>query len=76
VNVDPTEADLSHLDPQDLIAAVTSASAQREVGGDINTPTPETQEQRQKLWWYLLLGVLLLMAVETALSNRLSKATT
>lgn len=74
VNVDPAEADLSHLDPQDLVAAVTSANAQREGGTELDAPTPESQEQRQKLWWYLLLGALLLMAVETALSNRLSRA--
>jgi hypothetical protein len=37
-------------------------------------PTPQDQEQRQKVWWYLMLGALLLMAVETMLSNRLSKA--
>jgi hypothetical protein len=73
VNVDPTEADLSHMDPQDLIAAVTASSAQKEVASDLNAPTPESQEQRQKLWWYLLLGALLLMAVETAMSNRLSR---
>jgi hypothetical protein len=73
VNVDPAEADLSHLDPQDLVAAVTSANAQREAGTGLDAPTPESQEQRQRLWWYLLLGALLLMAIETTLSNRLSR---
>ena len=68
------EADLSHLDPQDLVAAVTSANAQREAGTGLDAPTPESQEQRQRLWWYLLLGALLLMAIETTLSNRLSRA--
>ena len=75
VNVDPTESDLSHLDPQDVVVAVTSVNGRHEPGSEINTATPQDQEQRQKVWWYLLLGALLLMGVETMLSNRLSKAT-
>lgn len=75
VNVDPTESDLSHLDPQDVVAAVTSVDGQRTPNSDFNTVTPQTQEQRQKVWWYLLLLAVILMAVETTLSNRLSKAT-
>jgi hypothetical protein len=75
VNVDPTESDLSHLDPQDIVVAVTAVNGQRLPGSDLNTLTPKDQEQRQKVWWYLLLGALLLMALETTLSNRLSRAT-
>ncbi|MEP6496160.1 MAG: BatA domain-containing protein [bacterium] len=75
VNVDPAESDLSHLDPQDIVVAVTAVNGQRLPGSDLNTSTPKDQEQRQKVWWYLLLGALLLMAVETMLSNRLSRAT-
>jgi hypothetical protein len=72
--VDPTESDLSHLDPQDVVAAVTSAPGQHQPGSDAFAATPQDQEQRQKVWWYLLLGALLLMGIETMLSNRLSKA--
>jgi hypothetical protein len=75
VNVDPAESDLSHLDPQDVVLAVTAASAQRQPGMDVNSATPQDQERRQRVWWYLLLGALLLMGIETVLSNRLSKAT-
>lgn len=75
VNVDPTESDLSHVDPQDVVAAVAAANGQRLAGGDLNTGTPQDQERRQKVWWYLLAIALLLMAAETALSNRLSRAT-
>jgi hypothetical protein len=74
VNVDPTESDLSHLDPQDVVVAVTAAPGQHQPGSDVIAATPQDQEQRQKVWWYLLLGALLLMGVETMLSNRLSKA--
>ena len=36
--------------------------------------TPEAQEQRQRIWWYLLVGGILLLGAETLLANRLSKA--
>lgn len=75
VNVDRAESDLSHLDPQDIVVAVTSAPGQHLAGSDLNTQTPQDQERRQKMWWYLLLAALLLMAIETTLSNRLSRAT-
>jgi hypothetical protein len=75
VNVDRAESDLSHLDPQDIVVAVTSAPGQHLAGSDLNATTPQDQERRQKMWWYLLLGAVLLMAIETTLSNRLSRAT-
>ena len=65
VNVDPTESDLSHLDPQELVVAVTAVNGERQPGADLNLATPEEQERRQRVWWYLLLGALLLMAGET-----------
>lgn len=74
VNVDPSESDLAHLDPQDVVAAVTSASAQRVAGSDFNAGTPQDQERRQRVWWYLLVAAVLLMVGETILSNRLSRA--
>ncbi len=73
VNVDPAESDLSHLDPQDVVVAVTTVNGQRQAGSDFGTSTPQDQERRQKVWWYLLLAALLLMAVETVMSNRLSR---
>jgi hypothetical protein len=75
VNVEPAEFDLSHLDPQDVVAAVTSVNGQRLAGSDFNAGTPQDQERRQKVWWYLLAAAVLLMAAETALSNRLSTTT-
>jgi hypothetical protein len=74
VNIDPAESDLSHLDPQDIVVAVTAVDGQRQVGSDMNAGTPQDQERRQKVWWYLLVVALLLMAAETAFSNRLSKS--
>jgi len=74
VNVDPAEADLSHLDPQELVAAASANPATHQTVDASQIP-PEQQEARQTVWWYLLLGALFLMAVETVVSNRLSRAT-
>ena len=35
--------------------------------------TPQDLERRQALWWYLLIGGILLLATETILSNRISR---
>jgi hypothetical protein len=74
VNVDPAEADLTHLDPQELAAAATATAAKIQ-STEQATAAPEQQENRQTVWWYLLLAALFLLAVETVLSNRLSRAT-
>jgi len=74
VNVDPAESDLSHLDPQDIVVAVMAAPGQNPTGGDLNAATPQDQENRQRIWWYVLFGALLILAAETAVSNRLSRA--
>jgi hypothetical protein len=77
VNVDAAESDLTMVDPQELVAAVTG----RARAGDSTTAaeTPELRpadlERRQAIWWYLLLVGVLLLAGETWLSNRLSRAT-
>jgi hypothetical protein len=75
VNLDPAEADLTPLDPGELVAMVTgraiaTAAAQPEVTAEF---TREETERRQRIWWYLLFAGLLLLAAETVLSNRLSR---
>lgn len=74
VNLDPAEADLAPLDPNELVAAVTGRA------GPDSAPTaapvavtPEDAERRQALWWYLLFAGLLLLAAETVIANRLSR---
>ncbi|MES1254266.1 MAG: BatA and WFA domain-containing protein [Acidobacteriota bacterium] len=75
VNLDPAESDLTPIDIPELVASVTGhatpASAETVVP---TTATGEETEQRQGLWWYLLFAGLLLLAAETALSNRLSRS--
>jgi hypothetical protein len=73
VNVDPAEADLTHLDPAELVAAANANTTAHQTNDALTMP-PEQQEGRQTVWWYLLLGALFLMAVETVMSNRLSRA--
>jgi hypothetical protein len=76
VNIDPLESDLTPLDPAELVAAVTGHAT--EPAASVN-PTEATDadvkdaEKRQALWWYLLLTGLLLLAIETVVSNRLSR---
>lgn len=74
VNVDPSEADLTHLDPAELVAAASANTAAHQVV-NAQTAPPDQQESRQTIWWYLLLAALFLLAVETVMSNRLSRAT-
>ncbi|MGH7637883.1 MAG: BatA domain-containing protein [Gemmatimonadaceae bacterium] len=75
VNVDLAESDLSHMDPAELVAAITDRNAR---GATTTAAAPflgtaEELERRQAIWWYLLLAALLLLAAETLLSNRLSR---
>lgn len=74
VNVDPAEADLAHMDPAELVSAVTKqgAAAQAAIASDA---TPEETEQRQTLWWYLLAAAVMLLAAETVIANRLALRT-
>jgi hypothetical protein len=75
VNVDLAESDLSHIDPAELVAAITDRAA-RGATTSATAPflgTAEELERRQAIWWYLLLAAMLLLAGETLLSNRLSR---
>jgi hypothetical protein len=76
VNIDPLESDLTPIDPAELVAAVTGHAT---AAATAASPTEATEadvkdaEKRQALWWYLLLTGLLLLAIETVVSNRLSQ---
>ena len=74
VNLDPAESELSAMDPAELVAAVTGhATPAAEQGAAPQEMTREEAERRQSLWWYLMMTGLLLLAVETVISNRLSR---
>ena len=78
VNLDTSESDLSPLDPQELVAAVTGRARGNDstVGDDSVEVRPADLERRQAIWWYLLLAGVVILAAETLLSNRLSRAAT
>jgi hypothetical protein len=70
-NVDAAEADLTPLDPAELVAAATAAPPG---SGEPALPvTAEERERQQSVWWYLLLAGVLLLLIETAWSNRLPR---
>jgi hypothetical protein len=74
VNVNPAEADLTPMDPKEIVAAATGGST----GGDGSQPngiplTAEAREKNQRLWWYLLIAGILLLGVDTLVSNRMAK---
>jgi hypothetical protein len=71
-NVDPAEADLTPMDPKEIVAAATAGPGGPQGSGDGVPLTPEAQERNQRLWWYLLLAGILLLGADTLLSNRLA----
>jgi hypothetical protein len=73
VNVDPAEADLSRLDPRELVAAVTAGRGATVDAASFAGESKDERERRQTIWWYLLAGALVLLVGETVLSNRLSR---
>lgn len=74
VNLDPSESDLTAMDPPELVAAVTGhADAAQAAAGAPADVSVEDVEKQQGLWWYLLFGGLLLLAAEMLVSNHLSR---
>jgi hypothetical protein len=74
VNLDPAESDLTRLDPQELVAAVTGSAVATAAAAVPPEQTAAEAERQQSLWWFLLLGGLFLLAAEMAVSNRLSRS--
>jgi hypothetical protein len=72
VNLDPRESDLASIDPEELAGAITRRGAAAAPGGPTSVVSAVDRERRQALWWYLLAAALVLLALETVLSNRLS----
>lgn len=71
-NLDTAESDLSPLDTQEMTAALAGrAGTNASAAADAAVMTPEDQERRQNFWWYLLLAGIVLLGVETAISNRM-----
>jgi hypothetical protein len=77
VNVDLAEADLSPLDVEEMVAALASRPEEGESlrmeGTQAARLRLEDQERRQSLWRFLLLMAFALLALETLVSNRISR---
>jgi len=71
-NVDPAEADLTTMDPKDIVLA-SSGEPGGNSRGSATVMSPEAQESNQRLWWYLLCAGILVLGAETLLSNRAAK---
>jgi hypothetical protein len=74
VNVDPAEADVTPMEPDDLAVAAAGGFAGEATTADGLPMTPEARERNQRLWWYLLWLGILLLGADTLLSNRMAKA--
>ena len=74
-NLDTTESDLARLDPEELVASVGLRDTAATASGDSGLSASE-QEGQQGFWWYVLVAAFVLLAAETILSNRLSRART
>jgi uncharacterized membrane protein len=72
-NVDAAESDLTPMDPKEIVAATIGSPTGGPAGGSGLPMTPAAQEGSQRLWWYLLVAGIVLLGVDTVLSNRLSK---
>ena len=73
-NLDPRESDLRIPDPERLLAQLPRVS--RQEGAAPRQPTSldrrHALENRQHLWWYLVLTACLVLLVESLLANRYS----
>jgi hypothetical protein len=72
VNVDLSESDLTPMDPEEVVAAVTGRGASAVAGEGAAEMTDATREATQRMWWYLLFAGAILLAAETLVSNRIA----
>jgi hypothetical protein len=81
VNTDVAESDLSTLPAAELQAAVQAPAGTEPAANSAGAAaaaaaaTPADVEHRQSLWWYLMVVGFALLAIETVVSNRLSRRT-
>jgi hypothetical protein len=75
VNLEPAESDLTALPPAEFLASVTSREAVAAAGQSLEPAemTPVEMEKQQSIWWFLLVIGLVMLFVESVLSNWQSK---
>lgn len=74
VNLDTRESDLTHLDLEELVAAVinpvTESKEAQEMKAQASLAQNTEIERRQRLWWYLSVFLLAVILGETFLASR------
>jgi hypothetical protein len=73
-NVDPAEADPTPIDPAEIVSASSGGAPGATAAANTTPLTPEAREKSQRIWWYLLFAGVLLLGLDTLVSNRLTKA--
>lgn len=76
VDTESRESDLRKLNTQEFVAAVTGAELKpaKEFAASTERVSDEEVESRQRVWWALLIGALLLFVIEAVLARRLRTA--
>ena len=77
VNVELAEADLTPLDAAEMVASITATPSEATPAGDrleARDLARVDQERRQGLWRFLLVAAFVVLALETAVSNRISRS--
>lgn len=72
VNVDPVEADLRPLSTTEFLASIDRAAVEQPSARPQPRTTPGPGTETPRIWWYVLLLALIILATETLVSNRLS----
>jgi hypothetical protein len=74
INLDTRESDFTRLDVEEFVAAminpVTESQEAQEMKALADRTEHEEIERRQRLWWYLSLGLLAIVLGETFLASR------
>lgn len=75
VNVDRAESDLTALDVEAFVAASTVPADPSVVVAGARSASREERERRQGVWWWLVLGVLAILGLESWWGTRSSTST-
>jgi hypothetical protein len=75
VNIAPEESDLRKIAPEKVLASLRRVSQTYSGTSPVEASLDQRQawENKQRIWWYLLLLTLLVLAVESFVSNRYYK---
>jgi len=69
-NVPPSESDPARVVPEQVVMALSADSTVPPVSR-AGLAVPEDRERGQRIWWYILLSVLVLFAAESAVAHRM-----